>query len=574
MNKKTLIFILLVIILLQSVIFPVISGIKIESETFEESIIQGKVIDLEPLDDLPSYFDWRSAALDENGHGIHGDTDFSTSVKSQVKLPSCETFALLSSLEALVQIEVGYPFGCDLSEAHLFFFSGGVIDWGSYPENDTKFLKEYGVPDEDCWPYPREYYQFPLNTTSPDWQKRTVKITDWYYLPEDIDIIKTAIITNGPVPTYFLVYEDFYDYKKGIYQHRRGSAVGPHYVCLMGWNDDPGYWIVKNSWGTRLQDEGWFNIRYGECGIEKKSFFLEGVYGQFPIAYVDDNNIEGPWNGSKEFPYQTIQKAIDEVYPGYTIYVMNGTYNENLIVNKSIKIDGEDKFYTIIDGGGTGDVITISEYPVRISGFTVQNSGSSLFDAGIKTLTLKSSATIRNNIIQNNDIGLFLNYAYDDSEGSIIQNNIIQNNREGIYAHWINFNEIIDNTIRMNKKVGLEMQSCKETRISNNIISNNGEYGIYLRGASEKNIINGKNTIRNNSIGLIIEESNQNQISNNNFINNSQQAYIYNSFLTRWKNNFWDNWQKVLPKIIRGHIGHKMMPYFNVDWFPKRNSYL
>ena len=570
MKIANLISVFCVIILLGSTIFPIISGIEIEPEKLEDPIQQGKIIDLEPLDDRPSYFSWRSADLDENGHGIPGDTDFSTPVKNQYGYPSCESFALTSALEALVQIEVGFPFGCDLSEAHLFFFSGGVIDWGSYPENDTEFLKEYGMPDENCWPYPREVHQYPLNTTSPDWQNRTVKITDWYYLPEDPEAIKTALITNGPVPTYFLVYDDFLGYKDGIYQHRWGSVRGPHYVCIMGYNDDEEYWIVKNSWGTGLQDEGWFNIRYGECGIEKKSFYLTGVYGHFPIAYVDDNNTAGPWNGTKERPYQTIQDAINKVYPGYTIYVMNGTYNENLIVNKTVRIDGEDRTNTIIDGGGFGDVITISVPGVRISGFTVQNSGEQPFNAGIKTLTLKSNTTICDNIIQNNYIGLYLNYAYE-SAWNIVEDNIIQSNIEGVYVHWANNNKITGNTIRMNEEVGLEMQCCEFSKIKGNIISDNGECGIYLRGSSNSNIINGKNTIRNHSIGIKVSESNKNQINNNNFVNNSVQAYVYNAFLTRWKNNYWDNWPRILPKTIKGHIGHKKIPYVNFDWFPKRN---
>ncbi len=572
MKTKTLILVFCVILLLGSTIFPIVTGIQIKSENFIGPTTQGKYINLEPLEDLPSSFSWRSADLDENGHGIPGDIDFSTPVKNQYGYPSCESFALTSGLEAMVQIEVGFPFDCDLSEAHLFFFSGGVIDWGSYPENDTKFLKEYGMPDEACWPYPRDKYQYPLNTTSPDWQNRTVKISDWYYLEEDPIQIKTALIENGPVPTYFLVYDDFMYYTKGIYQHRWGGVRGPHYVCIMGYNDDPGYWIVKNSWGTNINDEGWFNIKYGECAIEKKSFYITGVYGQFPIAYVDDDNTVGPWNGSKEYPYKTIQSAINEVYPGYCIYVMNGTYHENVIVNKTVKLIGENPKTTIIDGGGTGDVVTISEPKVKISCFTVQNSGSQPFNAGIKTLTLKSNVTILNNIIKNNDIGLFLNYAYEDA-WSIVQDNAIKNNREGIYAHWINYNEITGNTIILNSEMGLKMQRCEFSKIKGNLISDNGECGIYLTGSSDGNVINGKNTIRNNSIGIKIAESNKNRIASNNFINNTQQAYIYNAFSNKWKGNYWNDWLRFLPKIIKGNIGHRMIPYLNFDWRSKRNPY-
>ena len=549
-------------LLLVGIIFPITEGIQIETKVDIHSSELERYINLEPLDDLPPSFTWR----DRDG------VDFTTPIRNQMPLPSCETFALVAAVETMVQYEVGYPFGCDLSEAHLFFYSGGNTKWGSYPENDTKFLVEHGVPDEACWPYPKDRYQYPLNTTSPDWQDRTVKISDWYYLPDDPVAIKTALVNNGPVPTYFHVYQDFPVHKKGIYRHRWGKSLGPHYVTIVGYNDDPGYWIVKNSWGTNYQEDGWFKIAYGECSMEKKSFYLTGVYGKFPIVYVDDDNTAGPWDGTEEHPYQTIQEAVDKTYEGYTIYVKNGTYYENLVINKTMKIDGEDKEITIIDGSGIGHSVEISDPNVRISGFTIQNSGTLPFDAGIKTLSLDSCTTIRNNIIQNNDIGIFLNYAYEEP-WNIVQDNIIQNNRVGIYAHWSNNNKISGNTIKMNSEHGLEMERCRNSIIKGNIISDNGCYGIYLRGSSDENTINGINIIRNNTVGVKLKESNKNIITGNNFVNNTYQAYFNNAYFTKWRRNFWDDWPRLLPKIIRGHIGKRGIPWLNIDWLPKRNPY-
>jgi parallel beta-helix repeat protein len=485
---------------------------------------------------LPSYFSWR----DING------TDYTTPIRNQAPFASCETFALVAAVETMVQIEIGYPFGCDLSEAHLYFYSGGNLNWGSFPENDTNFLRDYGVPDEACWPYPKEKKLYPLNTTSPDWQNRTVRISNWTYLPEDPDAIKSALVNNGPVPTYFVVYDDFLKHKKGIYRHRWGDVRGIHYVTIVGYNDAPGYWIVKNSWGKKYQDEGWFNIKYGECSIEKKSFLLTGVKGQLPIIYVDDDNTVGPWNGSRDHPFQTIQEGINHAIYGWTVFVFNGTYNENIIINKTINVDGENPVSTIIDGGGKGHVVEVSSPSVRISGFTIQNSGKEPFETGIKTLSLDSNITIQNNIIQNNGLGVFLNYAYEGS-GNVVVSNIIQDNSDGIYIHWANNNQIINNHIISNQDDGIEMEASQHSQIVNNVIQNNGKYGLYLRAASHRNTI-----------------------KQNDFVDNENQAFFDGSILNRWYRNYWSDSHRVLVKPIRGRLDIFNIPWIDYDILPKR----
>ena len=521
---------LIIILSITLIVSPVYGSINQEnSDLYNDVFIE-----------LPSYFNWR----DING------VDFTTPIRNQAPFHSCETFAIVGALETMVQYKVGYPFGCDLSEAHLYFYSGGNLNWGSFPENDTNFLKEYGVPDEACWPYPSEVKQYPLNTTSPDWGNRSVKITDWYYLPEDIDSIKNAIVNNGPVPTYFIVYDDFIYYKNGIYRHRWGNYRAIHYITIVGYNDNPGYWICKNSWGTKYQNEGWFNIGYGECSIEKKSFYLEGVYGQFPIIYVDDDNINGPWDGSIKHPYSNIQEGIDNAYTDWTVFVKNGFYSENIIINKTINLDGEDKNSTIIDGGGNKHVITISKPNVIISGFSIQNSGTEPYNAGIKTLSLDSNVTIKNNIIQNNGIGVFLNYAYEKS-WNIVQDNIIQNNIDGLNIHWANNNQISDNLIKLNMDDGIEMESSRYTLIENNIIQENGKYGLYLRAASHRNII-----------------------MKNDFIDNEIHAFFDGSLFNKWSRNFWSDSRWILFKPISGKLDIYDIPWIDFDLFPVREPYI
>ena len=88
--------------------------------------------------------------------------------------------------------------------------------------------------------------------------------------------------------------------------------------------------------------------------VEKSSILSFGG----KTIYVGGN---GPGNYSK------IQEAINDSSDDDTVYVYNGTYNENVIVNKSIDLIGEDKNTTKIKG-----CVYISADYVIFSNFTLQ----------------------------------------------------------------------------------------------------------------------------------------------------------------------------------------------------------
>merc|ERR1712001_314057 len=76
----------------------------------------------------------------------------------------------------------------------------------------------------------------------------------------------------APTEVSFTVYEDFVNYKSGVYQHVHGHQLGGHAVRMLGWGEEDGtpYWLVANSWNTDWGDKGTFKILRGhnECGIE------------------------------------------------------------------------------------------------------------------------------------------------------------------------------------------------------------------------------------------------------------------------------------------------------------------
>ncbi|MHA2390098.1 MAG: hypothetical protein ACXACW_15360, partial [Candidatus Hodarchaeales archaeon] len=114
-------------------------------------------------------------------------------------------------------------------------------------------------------------------------------------------------------------------------------------------------------------------------GIQINNYQIIKPFGRGDILYVGGS---GPNN------YTSIQDAIDDAVDGDTVFVYEDSspYNEpDIIIDKSINLIGEDKYTTVIDGGGSGDVIFVSADWVNITRFTIQNSGITDMDSGIKS---------------------------------------------------------------------------------------------------------------------------------------------------------------------------------------------
>ena len=149
------------------------------------------------------------------------------------------------------------------------------------------------------------------------------------------------------------------------------------------------------------------------------------------ILYVGGN---GPGN------YSRIQDAIDNASDGDTVFVYSDIYFENLLVNKSINLLGEDRNSTIIDGNGSGNIVTIIADRMNISSFTLQNGGLIFPDGGIQIRS--NFSVISNNNMENNFYGIVL---FNSNNIDIFGNNIKNNNQCGIYLEECNNNNVIGN---------------------------------------------------------------------------------------------------------------------------------
>jgi hypothetical protein len=227
--------------------------------------------------------DWRSYTY----NGVSGN--WLTSVKNQGQCGSCWAFGAIGCLEAMINIAYINPnVDMDLSEQYMVSCvtscsgcnGGNAYYCYKYMKDDT--YPNDGALPESCFPYTSGSGSVPpCSSKCSDWINKLVKKITNYGISSGSSQIKSRL-SKGPVCLSFQVYDDFYDYTGGIYQHVYGSFVGWHQVVCVGYSDSGGYWICKNSWGSGWGESGWFKIKFGECSIESEMIYCDFLVNNLP----------------------------------------------------------------------------------------------------------------------------------------------------------------------------------------------------------------------------------------------------------------------------------------------------
>ena len=188
-----------------------------------------------------------------------------------------------------------------------------------------------------------------------------------------------------------------------------GETGGIKTCDISGLTYDTTYtWYVNASDGTE-----WTNITYSFTTMSRPG-----------TVYVDDDyDSSTPDYGIYNF--SKIQDGIDAVSEDGTVYVFNGTYQENIIVNKSIDLIGAGKDITFImyvhqsDSIGFLSVINVSADHVKISGFTIEYGSY-----GIEIYNSSNSTIIENIIKDNKGYGIYID---NQSKDNVIYHNNFNN---------------------------------------------------------------------------------------------------------------------------------------------------
>ncbi len=115
----------------------------------------------------------------------------------------------------------------------------------------------------------------------PEYKRFYVRDIEWFTLGdnlENIDVIKRRIMTEGAIGTAYcasgLAPKGFVSKDFVHYQPIGHKAKPNHAVAIVGWDDEkvsadpnqklpqPGAWLIKNSWGTKRGDQGYYWISY------------------------------------------------------------------------------------------------------------------------------------------------------------------------------------------------------------------------------------------------------------------------------------------------------------------------
>ncbi|MCK4996239.1 MAG: PKD domain-containing protein [Thermoplasmatales archaeon] len=160
---------------------------------------------------------------------------------------------------------------------------------------------------------------------------------------------------------------------------------------------------------------------------------------------------------------ESIQNAINSanVSGGDTVNVHGGTYSSALIIDRPLTLTGAGSGSTTISASGD-HTVKVTANNVEISGFKIQNSGSSFYCVFLDTVT---GCSITNNNVKDGGNGIYL----DSSNSNTIESNTIESNNNGIYLFNSNSNTIKSNNIQNNQVHGVWLTS---TATSNTLYLN------------------------------------------------------------------------------------------------------
>jgi C1A family cysteine protease len=206
-------------------------------------------------------WDWRNPPAGTKWEG----KDWMTAVKNQGVCGSCWAQAALGTVEAKYNIyNNDSEIDLDLAEQELISCCSNCGNCsGGWTKEALDYVLDNGVIDESCFSYNSsctegEEICDSCDDRCADNQSRNYKIIDWILIADDLNSTKQALIDNGPLSVVINV--------TSVSPFEVGDCTqlnqGNHAVVLTGYNNSTSKWIIKNSWGSGWNGNGYAEINY------------------------------------------------------------------------------------------------------------------------------------------------------------------------------------------------------------------------------------------------------------------------------------------------------------------------
>jgi nitrous oxidase accessory protein NosD len=257
------------------------------------------------------------------------------------------------------------------------------------------------------------------------------------------------------------------------------------------------------------------------------------------------------WTVNDDGPadFHMIQEAIDAASPWDTIYVYEGTYNENITINKrALTLIGENREKVIITKnlyGTEGAIVEISATDVTLSGFTILGNLTLLYP----TLGIfekgHASGTIVNNKIVSHWVGMGVGGTFN------CYSNVFIGNHRGMFLLTSEMTIAYNEFYRNNYAICIWWLS-NATILGNIFYNNRAGIDSWPGGTSGENntIVGNVFAFNDVGIGSLISALSNVTVYHNDFINNSVHVYksSYPDYGWKWDNgypsggNYWSDY--------------------------------
>jgi len=544
----------------------------------------GEECKIKPSDpSLPESFDWRNIS----------NRSYINPVKDQGECGSCYGFSATAVAEGV------YNIALNLSNEDRVEFSESFLIWclSDLPQYKYHFNGCYGS-DYDYFELVAMIthgtipgYRFPYTIYHPGvcayWENPRAKFSSRHRIPcNDIDAMKTAIMTHGPIDAAVDVIDDFYYYIEGIYNDSNTSCsqspcyytFSNHAISLIGWGKDPeydDYWILRNSWGPSWGEDGYMRISTTAATVACSPAYLEfSPVGISQIECHDGSAWTACQNAAtiEQVRANCTSNSLGEIESA-TFTLSNQTHT--LFTGNGIKSSGywtyDNNDTTVPEGSEWNLSVSCTESHGALETASSNWTATAPEQSTTTTTTIPpaseplcyscsdcseklngSHPTVSLTVDIKNHSGTCIEFNADeiefdcqghlidgtssgrgirafDRDGNTVRNCIISDFEDGIYLAYSSSSTIENNTLDSNAH-GIKIWYSNNNSLANNTAHSNSLYGIAL-GYSRRNSITGNTLDSNDRYSLLLIESHNNSVSGNSMDSNTYEGlFIYWSF--------------------------------------------